>query len=90
MKFVIDNMLGKLCFFFRNVGIDAFYMKEKDIERLIDVAKVNQRIIVTKNKVIYGMKHGLPCFMPKSTQPEGFFCDKFSEIIGFIGFYFIF
>ena len=66
----MDNMLGKLTSFFRNYGIDSFYMKDKDYERLLDIAKNEQRIILTKNKVLYNTKHGFPCFMPYSTDTE--------------------
>lgn len=66
-------MLGKLASYFRNFGIDAIYMKEKDDERIIDLSKNDQRIIVTKNNILFKMKHGLPCFVPKSNNTEGLF-----------------
>lgn len=76
MKFLMDVMLGKLAFYFRNLGIDAFYVKEKDDERLLDVAKNDQRIIITRNKILFNTKHGLPCLMPHSTNIEGFQCKN--------------
>lgn len=67
----MDNMLGKLSFFFRNLGIDAHYMTDKDDQQLYHLSLTDQRIIVTKNKILFQTKHGLPIIMPKSTIPEG-------------------
>ena len=65
-------MLGKLAAFFRNMGIDSEYMEIKDDQQLYHLARVDHRIIVTKNKIMFNTKHGLPIIMPKSTSPEGY------------------
>lgn len=70
-KFIMDNMMGRLAKFFRNLGIDTEYLKEKDHEKIEYIAKNEGRIIVTKDQKLMAGKHGLPVFMPKSQNVDG-------------------
>ncbi|MFX0153673.1 MAG: DUF5615 family PIN-like protein [Candidatus Hodarchaeota archaeon] len=62
MKFLVDAMLGKLSRFLRIFGFDTIYANDLigyfnidpvPDEKLIDYAKRNRRIIVTKDYVLY-------------------------------------
>ena len=67
----MDNMLGRLAKFFRNLGIDTEFVKEKNYEQLEYLSKTEERIIITRDKNFFGKKINLPCFMPASKHCEG-------------------
>ncbi len=53
MKFLVDQMLGKLAKYLRFMGYDTFYTNEPVSDReLIEIAKKENRIILTRDKVI--------------------------------------
>lgn len=55
-KFLIDNMLKRLCSLLRNLGIDAEYMGVCNYELMQETAKKEGRIILTKDKKLLSKK----------------------------------
>ena len=52
MKFILDNMFGKLAKFLRAAGYDTVYIKHNEREKLIPLAVSEQRILITKDSKI--------------------------------------
>ncbi len=52
MKFILDNMFGKLAKFLRVAGYDTVYVKHNEREKLIPLAVSEQRVIITKDSKI--------------------------------------
>src|SRR3972149_11752066 len=50
MKFICDDMLGKLAKLLRALGFDAYYQKDIKDHQLLRTALDQERIIVTKDK----------------------------------------
>ena len=53
MKFITDGMLGKLTRWLRMLGHDVEYYKSLDDEELIDRAKTENRILLTRDLKLY-------------------------------------
>jgi uncharacterized protein with PIN domain len=49
MKFLVDRMLGKLAKELRMLGYDTIYYRGEDIGRLIQLARQEDRVILTRN-----------------------------------------
>ncbi len=49
-KFLVDRMLGQTAKWLRFLGIDAEYAPECEDEKLLEIAKEEQRIIITRDK----------------------------------------
>jgi len=49
MKFLVDRMLGKLAKELRMLGYDTSYYRGQDISRLIQMARQEDRVILTRN-----------------------------------------
>ncbi|MDI6704070.1 MAG: Mut7-C RNAse domain-containing protein [bacterium] len=49
MKFVADNMLGRLAKWLRILGYDTVYVRTDDDEELIDIAETEDRILLTRD-----------------------------------------
>ncbi len=49
MKFLVDRMLGKLAKGLRMVGYDAVYYQGQDLQQLIQWARCEERVILTRN-----------------------------------------
>lgn len=53
MKFLADQMLGKLAKYLRFLGYDTFYTNKPISDKeLIEIAKREERIILTRDKII--------------------------------------
>ncbi len=52
LKFVLDVHLGKLARLLRLLGCDALYRNDYDDEQIIDIAKQEHRIILTRDRGI--------------------------------------
>jgi len=52
MRFLVDSTAGRLARFLRLLGLDTEYQKEPDLRILIEKAKKEKRIILTRNKKI--------------------------------------
>jgi len=80
IKFLIDNMAYKLAKYMRNVGLDAEYLAEKDHNNLIELAKAEKRVIITRDTKFFDKKkEGIPCYLLKAHKTD----QQFKEIIDF-------
>jgi hypothetical protein len=61
IKFLIDNMLHKLALYMRNVGMDAEFLAEKDHKNLTELAKSEERVIITRDQRYFERAEDLPC-----------------------------
>ena len=53
MKFIIDGMLGKLTRWLRMLGHDVKYSRSLNDEQLIEIAKSERRILLTRDLELY-------------------------------------
>jgi uncharacterized protein with PIN domain len=53
MKFIADGMLGKLTRWLRMLGQDVEYSKSLSDEQLIETAKIEDRILLTRDLKLY-------------------------------------
>ena len=53
LKFITDGMLGKLTRWLRMLGHDVEYYKSLDDEELVDRAKIENRILLTRDLKLY-------------------------------------
>ncbi len=70
-KFIADCHLGKLAKFLRLLGIDTLYFPHIEDDDLIQLAKDEERIILTRDRSLSQRKN-VPVFYlePKSTQEQ--------------------
>ena len=71
MRFLCDQMLGTLAKWLRLIGFNTFYAnKEMDDSELLQIAKKEKRIIVTRDKelLIRGKKQNLKVIKISSTN----------------------
>lgn len=52
MKFICDEMLGKLAKWLRIIGYDTKYAKGMDDEKIIEIALKEDRIVLTRDKML--------------------------------------
>ncbi len=52
MKFICDEMLGTLAKWLRILGYDTKYAKNMDDEKIIEIARKEQRIVLTRDKAL--------------------------------------
>ena len=50
MRFIVDTTLGGLAKWLRALGLDTTIFSERDLHRLIQVARRENRIILTRNR----------------------------------------
>ncbi len=65
MKFIVDSMAGKLAKWLRLLGFDAVYERSGDIDKIVERAEREGRIILTRNTR----------FLDVKTDAEIFFLD---------------
>lgn len=53
MKFLADGMLGKLARWLRILGNDVIYSVESDDSELLELAKKDERVLLTKDLELY-------------------------------------
>lgn len=53
MKFVADGMLGKLTRWLRMLGHDVAYYRSLDDERLIEIARSEKRVLLTRDHKLH-------------------------------------
>jgi uncharacterized protein with PIN domain len=53
MKFVVDSMLGNLARWLRLLGYDTLYFKRIEDWRLINIAREDSRVLLTKDLSLY-------------------------------------
>ncbi len=73
LKFITDGMLGKLTRWLRILGHDVEYLKSDDDKKLIEKAKSEERILLTRDLKLYqqAIMHGIGAVLVNaSTQSE--------------------
>jgi len=53
VRFLVDGMLGKLARWLRMMGHDTTYDVRLEDKKLLEIAKFEQRVLVTKDKELY-------------------------------------
>jgi len=53
MKFLVDRMLGKLVKGLRMLGYDTIYYRGEDVNQLIQLARQEGRVIITRNTKLF-------------------------------------
>jgi uncharacterized protein with PIN domain len=56
MKFLVDRMLGKLAKELRMLGYDTIYYRGEDAHQLIQLARQDDRVILTRNTQLFPKK----------------------------------
>ncbi len=74
--FIADCHLGKLAKYLRLIGLDTLYFAQIDDDALIDLAKKEKRVILTRDKALYERQEA-ECFYLESIQTE----EQLREII---------
>lgn len=71
MRFLLDNMLGKLTRWLRILGYDSQYLRDASDNHLLTQAKHESRILLTSDAQLYrlAISRGIDCFLI-STQTE--------------------
>ena len=73
MKFLADGMLGKLVRWLRILGHDIIYLVEFDDSELLELAKKDERVLLTKDLDLYkrAIGRGLDSYYVEGkTEPE--------------------
>ncbi|HEY9785330.1 MAG TPA: Mut7-C RNAse domain-containing protein [Candidatus Obscuribacterales bacterium] len=53
MKFIVDNNVGKLAVWLRALGYDTLFINPIDDTELVEIAKREERIIITKDTGVF-------------------------------------
>jgi uncharacterized protein with PIN domain len=59
LKFVADVMVGKLAHWLRMLGFDVLYCNRYDDEEIVDIARAENRVILTRD-VALATRHPVP------------------------------
>jgi uncharacterized protein with PIN domain len=78
MKFVADEMLGKLAKWLRILGYDTLYIKNKDDNYLINSAFKEQRMLLTRDTAMVERKYIPQYILIKSDN----YLEQIKQIIG--------
>jgi uncharacterized protein len=73
LKFLADGMLGKLARWLRMLGHDVIYLVEFDDSKLLELAKKEERVLLTKDLGLYkrAIGRGLDSYyVDGKTEPE--------------------
>ena len=73
MKFIADSMLGKLARWLRMLGNDVIYNVELDYSALLELAKKQNRVLLTKDLELYQRTIGKGIdayFVEGKTEPD--------------------
>lgn len=70
MKFLVDGMLGRLAHWLRMLGQDVHYARDISDTELLQLAKKEQRIILTSDVELYrrARYRGIECLLIKNTD----------------------
>lgn len=69
MKFITDSMLGKLSRWLRMLGHDVEYSRSEDDKKLVEKAKSEKRILLTRDLKLYqrAMTQGVNAMLVEAT-----------------------
>jgi hypothetical protein len=69
-RFLLDNHLGKLATYLRNLGFDAYYQNNLQDEDLIDLLEADARILLTRDRRLLMRKVVKQGYCVRSLNPE--------------------
>ena len=75
-SFIADCHLGKLAKYLRFIGLDTLYFPQIDDNDLIDLSNKEERVVLTRDRVLYERKKA-DCFLLKAVGME----EQLQEII---------
>ncbi len=67
MKFLVDNMLGRLATWLRLLGYDTAYLPQMDDHELVRIARAQERILLTRD-VELTRRRGVRCLLIESEK----------------------
>ncbi|MEJ2242600.1 MAG: DUF5615 family PIN-like protein [Candidatus Bathyarchaeota archaeon] len=59
MKFITDGMLGKITRWLRMLGHDVNYFRSTDDKKLVELAKKEKRVLLTRDRELVKRAKGL-------------------------------
>jgi len=73
LRFITDGMLGKLTRWLRMLGHDVNYFRSADDEKLVEMAKSEKRILLTRDCKLYqqAVNRGLEAVLVEETDEAG-------------------
>jgi uncharacterized protein with PIN domain len=69
IKFLADSMVGKLARWLRILGYDTLYYREIDNNRLLQLARVEGRRLITRDARLIGRRPGLSHTLIRDDRP---------------------
>ena len=77
LRFITDGMLGKLTRWLRMLGHDVTYFRSADDEKLVELAKSEKRILLTRDHKLHqqAVSHGLDTVLVEATDEAGKLAD---------------
>jgi uncharacterized protein with PIN domain len=84
LRFITDGMLGKLTRWLRMLGHDVTYFRSADDEKLVEIAKCEKRVLLTRDHKLYqqAVARGLDAVLVEATDEAG----KLADLAGRFGF----
>ena len=84
LRFITDGMLGKLTRWLRMLGHDVTYLRSADDEKLVELAKSEKRVLLTRDLKLYqqAVARGLEAVLVEATDEAG----KLADLAGRFGF----
>src|SRR3990172_5645098 len=69
-RFVVDTMLGRLARWLRAMGYDTLYPGETGDRRLLDLALAEERVLVTRDRMLARLAQPRECLIPEERLDE--------------------
>jgi uncharacterized protein with PIN domain len=84
LRFITDGMLGKLTRWLRMLGHDVTYFRSADDEKLVELAKSEKRVLLTRDHNLYqqAVSRGLDAVLVEATDEA----EKLADLAGRFGF----
>jgi uncharacterized protein with PIN domain len=84
LRFIADGMLGKLTRWLRMLGHDVTYFRSADDEKLVELAKSEKRVLLTRDHKLYqqAVAQGLDAVLVEAMDEAG----KLADLAGRFGF----
>jgi uncharacterized protein with PIN domain len=84
LRFIADGMLGKLTRWLRMLGHDVTYFRSADDEKLVELAKSEKRVLLTRDHKLYQqvVSQGLDAVLVEAMDEAG----KLAALAGRFGF----
>jgi uncharacterized protein with PIN domain len=84
LRFITDGMLGKLTRWLRMLGHDVTYFRSADDEKLLELAKSEKRVLLTRDRELYqqAAARGADAVLVEAADEAG----KLADLAGRFGF----